>query len=102
MSAPDQNSIVMAHLGRLEGQLSTMTQLMQQHHDSTNQRINDLLQAVERRIDNVEARVDRVEKRVDGVEDKERSNAIKSAGGGAFSGAIAAAMVELIKFLSSR
>lgn len=102
MSAPEANSILMSHLGRLEGQLSTMTQLMQQHHDSTNQRINDLRQAVERRIDNVEERVGRVERRVDDVEDKERGTAIKAASGGALSGAIVAASIELMKFAAGR
>lgn len=88
----------MAHLGKLEGQISAVMLLMQAHHESINQRINDMQKAVEQRVDNVESRVDRVEKRVDAVEDKERSSAIKAASGGA----IAAAAIEAIKFFVGR
>lgn len=91
MSAPDSHSILLAHIGKLEGQLSVMTQMMQANHDSTHQRINDFRHAIEGRIVGVEARV--------GIlESNERSTALKVAGGGALSGAIAAAGVEVLKF----
>lgn len=102
MSAPDTPSILLSHIGKLEGQLAMMTQLMQQNHESTHQRINDFRHAIEGRVIGVESRVERVEDAIEKVEDNERALAIKSAGGGAFSGAIAAAAVELIKFLATR
>ncbi|MFP5473076.1 MAG: hypothetical protein ACLGJD_05500 [Gammaproteobacteria bacterium] len=102
MSASDQNPQVMVHLGRLEGTLSTMLQMLQQHHDSTNQRIDDLRQTVERRIDNVEDRMGRTEDRVEKIEEKERANAIKSAGGGALSAAVVTAGIEALKFFATR
>lgn len=67
-----------------------MTQMMQQHHESTHQRINDFRHAIEGRIDGVDARVMRLEA-------NERHTAIKVAGGGAVSGAIVSAVIKLIE-----
>jgi len=90
-----ENNEVLVQLAQVQGQLTAMTQLMQQNHDSTHQRINDFRHAIEGRITGVEARLDK-------VEDNERGTALKAAGGGAFSGAIMAGAVELIKYLGSR
>lgn len=92
MTAPDPNSVILAHIGKLEGQLAVMTQLMQQHHESTHQRINDFRHAIEGRIDGVDARVMR-------LESNERNTAIKVASGGALSGALATAALKLIEHL---
>ncbi|KLN54700.1 hypothetical protein [Variovorax paradoxus] len=86
---------VLVQLSQVQGQLTALTQLMQQNHDSTHQRINDFRHAVEGRIGGVEARVDK-------IENNERGTALKAAGGGAFSGAIVAAAMEALKFFASR
>lgn len=86
----DEKNVVLVQLARMEGQLASLTQLMQQNHDSTHQRINDFRHAVEGRIGGVEARLDK-------IEDNERGTALRAASGGAFSGAIVAAAIEAIK-----
>ena len=90
-TTPDNHSVLLAHIGKLEGQLAVMTQLMQQNHESTHQRINDFRHAVEGRIAGVEARVV-------ALEGNERSTALKSAGGGA----IVVAAIEALKFFAGR
>jgi hypothetical protein len=95
MTAPDNHSVLLAHIGKLEGQLAVMTQLMQQNHESTHQRINDFRHAIEGRITGVEARVVT-------LEGNERSTAIKAAGGGALSGALATAALKLIEYIATR
>jgi len=95
MTAPDNHSVLLAHIGKLEGQLAVMTQLMQQNHESTHQRINDFRHAIEGRITGVEARVFP-------LEGNERSTAIKAAGGGALSGALATAALKLIEYIATR
>ena len=86
------NSEVLVQMAEVKGQLSMMLQLMQQNHDSTHQRINDFRLSVEGRLAGVETRLKQ-------VETNERSTAIKAAGGGALSGAIVAASIEVMKRL---
>lgn len=90
-----ENNEVLVGLAEVRGQLTAMTQLMQQNHDSTHQRINDFRHAIEGRITGVEARLDKVEK-------NERGTALKGAGGGALSAAIVAAGIEALKIFSGR
>ena len=91
------NHDVLVQLAQVQGQLTAMTQLMQQNHDSTHQRINDFRHAVEGRIAGVEARVDRIEASIEKVGGNERASALKAAGSGAFSGAVMTAGIELLK-----
>jgi sugar (pentulose or hexulose) kinase len=90
-----ENNEVLVQLAQVKGQLTAMTQLMQQNHDSTHQRINDFRHAVEGRIAGVEARLDK-------VENNERGTAIKAAGGGALSAAIVTATIKALEFLAGR
>ncbi|WP_198086619.1 hypothetical protein [Variovorax sp. E3] len=90
----DPKDLLLAELGEVKGQLKMMVQLMQSHHESTHQRIEDFRHAVEGRLTGVEARVTT-------LEGHERSTAMKSAGSGALSGAIMGGAVELIKFIAN-
>lgn len=96
------NETVLAQLGEVQGQLKMMTTMIQQNHESTHQRINDFRHAIEGRIDGVESRIEGVEARVNAIDRNERSTAIRVAGVGGMSGAIAAAAVELVKHLGAR
>lgn len=98
----DPNQQLLQQVGEVQGQLKLITQMIQQNHESTHQRINDFRHAIEGRIDGVEARIDSVEDRIDTVVKNERGTALRVAGIGSMSGAIAAAAVELVKHLGSR
>lgn len=89
------NAALMVQMAEVKGQLTVMTQLMQQNHDSTHQRINDFRHSVEGRLTGVEARVGVIEK-------NERGTALRGASGGAISGAVVLAAVEAIKIMASR
>lgn len=91
----DNNVSVLVELAEVKGQLKLMTQLMQQNHESTHQRINDFRHAVEGRVSNVEGRMKT-------LETNERSTALKSAGSGALAGAITGAAIEAVKFFAGR
>ncbi|MFT4191649.1 MAG: hypothetical protein QM617_09035 [Comamonas sp.] len=84
---------VLVQLAKLEGQLTSVMQLMQQNHDSTHQRINDMRHAIEGRMTGVEARVGTLEK-------NERATALRGASGGALSGAMVGGLIELVKFMA--
>lgn len=99
MSAPDyaketerRSDAVLIAMGKLEGQLSAMTNLMQQNHQATQTRIEDLSKAVGVRFDGIE-------KRLATLEQNERGTAMRAAGTGALSGAIVAAGIAAMKFL---
>lgn len=98
----DPNQQLLQQVGEVQGQLKLITQMIQQNHESTHQRINDFRHAIEGRIDGVEARIDGVEGRIDTIDKNERGTAMKVASIGGFSGAIAAAAVELAKHLGTR
>lgn len=85
MSDPIQT--LLQQTGEMQGQLKLMTQIMQQNHDSTNRRIEDMRHSVEGQIENVEKRVETLEK-------NERSTAIRSAG----SSALVLGTIEALKF----
>jgi hypothetical protein len=91
----DNNTSVLVELAEVKGQLRIMTQLMQQNHEATHQRINDFRHAVEGRVANVETRMAT-------LETNERTTALKGAGSGAAAGAIASAAIEAIKYLLGR
>ena len=91
----DPNQQLAQQIGEVQGQLKLMTQMIQQNHESTHQRINDFRHAVEGRLTSVEARVGVIEK-------NERGTALRGASGGALSGAIVGAAIEGLKLLLSR
>ncbi|MES2946222.1 MAG: hypothetical protein V4772_25410 [Pseudomonadota bacterium] len=91
MNGEAENTSVLVKLGEVDGQLKLMAQMMQQHHDSTNRRIEDMRHSVEGQIEGVE-------RRVETLEQNERSTAIRSAG----SSALVLGAIEVIKFLVGR
>lgn len=91
----DPNTVVLVELAEVKGQLKLMTQMMQQNHDSTHQRINDFRHAIEGRLSGVEARLNTVEK-------NERGTALRGASSGALAGSVVAASIEVLKFFSTR
>jgi hypothetical protein len=82
----------LVELGEIKGQLKLMTQMLQQNHDSTNQRIDDLRHSME-------ARAKGLEERVGKLETNERGTAIKAGVAGAISGVIATAAIAAVKLL---
>jgi hypothetical protein len=100
MTAPDntksgegRSDAVLMAMGKLEGQLATMTTLMQQNHQATQTRIEDLSKSVGVRFDGIE-------KRLGTLEQNERGTAMRAAGSGALSGAIVAAGIAAMKYMS--
>ena len=99
MSAPDfakeperRSDAVLIAMGKLEGQLSAMTNLMQQNHQATQTRIEDLSKSVGVRFDGIE-------KRLGTLEQNERGTAIRAAGTGALAGAVVAAAIAAMRGL---
>lgn len=91
MPAPDKNTAaLMGELGQVKGQLTLITQLMQQHHDATHQRINDLSKAMDTRFTGVEERLSTLER-------NERGTAMRTAGVAAVSGAIVSAGLAMLR-----
>ncbi|WP_309679459.1 hypothetical protein [Polaromonas sp.] len=86
---------VLVELAEVKGQLKLMTQMMQQNHESTHQRINDFRHAIEGRLSGVESRVATIEK-------NERGTAIRGAGSGAMAGTVVTACIEALKYFATR
>lgn len=95
----DPNQQLLQQVGEVQGQLKLMTQMIQQNHESTHQRINDFRQSIEGRIDGVEVRIGAVEKRVETIDQHERSKSLRGAGGGAVAAAIVTGAIEAIRML---
>jgi hypothetical protein len=91
---PERRSdAVLIAMGKLEGQLANMTALMQSNHVATQTRIEDLSKSVGVRFDGIE-------KRLATLEQNERGTALRAAGTGALSGAIVAAGIAAMKYMS--
>lgn len=88
--AHKDNATLMGELGQVKGQLTLIIQLMQQHHDSTHQRINDMSKAMDTRFIGVEQRVSTLER-------NERGTAVRTAAVGALSGAIVTAGLAMLR-----
>lgn len=86
----DIGAAALVQLAEVKGQLSMIAQLIQTNHGATHQRIDDLRQTVENRFSGVETRLETIEQ-------NERGTAIRAAGSGAFSGAIVAGAIEVMK-----
>lgn len=82
----DINAVALVELAAVKGQLTAMTQMLMLNHQATDKRIDDLRHAVENRFSGVEGRVHT-------LESNERSTAIKTAGLGAFAGALVSAAI---------
>lgn len=86
----DIGAAALVQLAEVKGQLTMIVQLIQTNHGATHQRIDDLRKTVESRFAGVENRLETIEQ-------NERGTAIRAAGSGAFSGAIVAGVIEVIK-----
>jgi cystathionine beta-lyase/cystathionine gamma-synthase len=82
----------LVELGEIKGQLKLMTQMLQQNHDSTNQRIDDLRHSTEARTKGLEDRVGTLEK-------NERGTAVKAGVAAAIGGVIVAAGTAAIRLI---
>ena len=83
------NSDLLLQLGKLEGQVGQILQIMQANHSATNQRLDDMRAALNARVDGLDSRIER-------IENHERSTAIRSAASGALSGAVASAITAAV------
>lgn len=91
----DPNAVanaVLVEMGQVKGQLTAMTQLLQQNHLATQTRIEDLSKSVGVQFDDVKSRLTTLEA-------NERGTAIRSAGTGALAGAIVAAGLAALRGL---
>ena len=91
-ASPDSIHAVLAQLGEVRGQLNGLTQMIAANHLATNQRIDDLRNAIGQRVDNVETRVKVLEA-------NERSTAVRVGGIAATSSAVVAAGIEIARRL---
>lgn len=82
----------------LTSQHESTQQLLNHHHNATNQRIDDLRQAVAIQHAGTEKRIDGLSGRVTTLENNERGTAIKAGGVAAVSGGVVAALLTLVKF----
>lgn len=88
--APTEDTATLKELAEVKGQLTNITQLLTLHHQSTNQRIDDLRHSVEGRLDGHESRLAVLEK-------NERGTAAKAAGTSAITSAVVAAGIAAVK-----
>lgn len=88
--ADTDNKALLVELGQVKGQLTAMTNMIQQNHQMTQTRIEDLSKSVG-------ARFDGIEKRLGTLEQNERKTAINAAVSGATSGAIVAGAIALLR-----
>lgn len=96
MSNPnDLNIAALVELAAVKGQLQTMTQMMQNNHDATHRRMEDMQRANEQRFDTID-------ERLSVVEANERGTALRTAGLAAVTSAgvsaVVAAGMALLKF----
>jgi hypothetical protein len=87
----DENS-TLAAVSEVKGQLLGIQAMLQQNHDSTNQRIDDLRHSVESRMKGVEDRVSTLEK-------NERGTAVKAGVAAAIGGVLVAAGTAAIRLI---
>lgn len=81
------NSDILLHLGKIEGQVGQLMNMMQSNQTAINQRLDDMRTAMSVRIESNE-------KRIDKLEQNERGTAIKAGVAGTVSGTISAAMIS--------
>lgn len=90
-NSPTQQDLATAkELGKVQGQLNTITQLLQAHHEASNKRMDDLQKAIDGRFDSLEDRITTLEA-------NERSTAIKAAASGAAAAGLSMLVIEAIK-----
>lgn len=82
----------------LASQHESTKQLLNHHHNATNQRIDDLRTAMTTQHAATEKRIDGLSGRVGILENNERGTAIKAGSVAAVSGGVVAALIALLKF----
>lgn len=87
-------------LGAVLAELKGIHALIASGQAATNQRIDDLKDHLDDRFTAVDKRIDSMSSRVNTLESNERSTAIRTAGMGAFSGGVVAAVIELAKAIA--
>jgi ElaB/YqjD/DUF883 family membrane-anchored ribosome-binding protein len=90
MTGTELNMQALQQLAEVRGQLSTITQLLQQNAKHTDQRIDDLRRSIEDRMDMQESRLDNLEK-------NERGTAIRTAAVAAVTSTIVAAGMAIAR-----
>ena len=92
MNGNDSNDKVLLALGQIKGELSGIRSMVQSGQQATNQRIDDLKQAVTQRIDGIEGRVAT-------LESGKGRLMMKTTGYGGVAGAGIAAIVEIARLI---
>jgi hypothetical protein len=87
-------------LGAVLAELKGIHNLIAAGQTATNQRIDDLKDHLDDRFTTVDKRIDSMSSRINTLEGNERATALRTAGMGAFSGGVVAAVIELAKALS--
>ncbi|WP_346281896.1 hypothetical protein [Burkholderia cenocepacia] len=86
------NDKVLLALGNIQGELRGIREMVQHGQQATNQRIDDLKQAISDRMDTLEGRVST-------LENGQGKLMMKTASYGGVAGAAITAMVELARFI---
>jgi len=89
----DINTRALLELAAIKGQLDMMLKLLQEQHNATNRRIDDMNKSMDQRFD-------RLDSRVETLEDRERTTAIRTAATSAISAAVVSAGIALLKGVS--
>ncbi|ARL36022.1 hypothetical protein BOC49_06920 [Burkholderia pseudomallei] len=95
MTGNDLNDKLLLALGNIQGELRGIREMVQNGHQATNQRIDDLKQTVSDRIDAVEDRV----KTLEGDHGKLMA---KTAGLGGVAGGAMTALVEVVRYFATK
>lgn len=82
----------------LSSQHESTKQLLNHHHNATNQRIDDLRESMTAHHAATEKRIDGLSGRVGTLESNERATAIKAGGVAFVSGGVVSALIALLKF----
>ena len=93
-----QNKVVLM-LGEITGELKGIQRQIQTNTDATNQRIDDLKRSIDVAQSALADRITQVEKRLDKVEERNISQLLRNASWGGIGGAMAAAVVEILKVI---
>lgn len=89
------DSALLVQLAEQKAMLSSMQQMLKTNHEHTQERLQDLKDSINQRVDGLSGRVTR-------LEEGERKIIWKVGGLGGVAGAMAAGMVEAIKHIANK
>jgi len=95
MNDEEMNRQVLLALGNIQGELRGIRDMVHKGQETTNQRIDDLKEAVTERIDGLEGRVTR-------LEGDHGKLMVKTASLGGIAGGAMTALVEVIRYFGER